>query len=77
MSHQARDQGQVAPLIQVEGLTKLFSHGGRQLEVLRGIDLTVRHGEMLSVVGRSGVGKSTLLHVLGTIDTATTGRIAP
>jgi len=59
----------------VEGLTKLFHHGGRQLPVLRGIDLTIGHGEMVSVVGRSGVGKSTLLHVLGTIDLPTSGRI--
>jgi lipoprotein-releasing system ATP-binding protein len=64
-----------APLVQVQGLTKLFLHGGRRLEVLRGIDLTLGRGEMLSVVGKSGAGKSTLLHVLGTIDNPTSGRI--
>jgi len=62
-------------MIQVSGLTKRFAHGGRMLDVLRGIDLTIGHGEMMSVVGRSGVGKSTLLHVLGTIDRPTSGRI--
>jgi lipoprotein-releasing system ATP-binding protein len=59
----------------VEGLTKVFEHGGRRLEVLRGINLTLGEGEILSVVGKSGAGKSTLLHVLGTIDTPTSGRI--
>ena len=63
------------PLVQVTNLTKRFEHGGRQLQVLRGIDLTIYEGEMLSVVGRSGVGKSTLLHVLGTIDMPSSGRI--
>ena len=63
------------PLVQVQNLTKMFHHGGRDLPVLRGINLTLHEGEMVSVVGRSGVGKSTLLHVLGTIDAPTSGRI--
>ena len=63
------------PLVQVENLSKLFYHGGRQLPVLREIDLSIQHGEMVSVVGKSGVGKSTLLHVLGTIDLPTAGKI--
>jgi lipoprotein-releasing system ATP-binding protein len=63
------------PLVVVEGLTKTFIHGNRQLEVLRGINLTLAEGEMLAVVGMSGVGKSTFLHVLGTIDLPTAGRI--
>jgi lipoprotein-releasing system ATP-binding protein len=59
----------------VRDLTKIFVHGGRRLEVLRGIDLEVRPGERVSVVGASGVGKSTLLHVLGTLDVPTRGQI--
>ena len=59
----------------VRDLTKIFVHGGRRLEVLRGIDLEVRPGERVSVVGASGVGKSTLLHVLGTLDIPTRGQI--
>jgi lipoprotein-releasing system ATP-binding protein len=57
------------------GLRKVFVHGGRLLEVLRGIELAVQPGEMVAVVGASGVGKSTLLHVLGTLDVPTEGTI--
>ncbi|MCC6749601.1 MAG: ABC transporter ATP-binding protein [Deltaproteobacteria bacterium] len=63
------------PLIRVEGLTKTFDHGGRRLEVLRGINLTLATGEMVSVMGQSGAGKSTLLHILGTIDLPTGGAL--
>jgi lipoprotein-releasing system ATP-binding protein len=48
---------------------------GRKIEVLKGIDLRIAKGEMLSVVGASGVGKSTLLHILGTLDRPTSGKI--
>jgi lipoprotein-releasing system ATP-binding protein len=61
--------------LQVERVTKLFQHGGRTLGVLKGIDLELRPGEVVAVVGASGVGKSTLLHILGTLDTPTSGRI--
>jgi lipoprotein-releasing system ATP-binding protein len=61
--------------VSVRGLTKVFEHSGRHIEVLRGLDFDLRPGEMASVVGASGVGKSTLLHVLGTLDTATAGTI--
>jgi lipoprotein-releasing system ATP-binding protein len=47
----------------------------RRIDVLNGVDLDVGAGEMVSVVGASGVGKSTLLHVLGALDTPTTGSI--
>ncbi|MFH2010921.1 MAG: ABC transporter ATP-binding protein [bacterium] len=62
-------------LVEVKELKKDFLHGGRVIPVLRGIDLTIRQGEMVSVVGSSGVGKSTLLHVLGTLDLPTSGSI--
>ena len=64
-----------APLVRVEGLTKEFDHGGRCLTVLNGIDLTIGQGEMLSVVGMSGAGKSTFLHILGALDMPTTGSV--
>jgi lipoprotein-releasing system ATP-binding protein len=61
--------------LQVKAVTKTFVHGGRQLPVLRGIDLELRPGERVSVVGASGVGKSTLLHILGTLDLPSSGEI--
>jgi len=63
-------------LVEVRELKKSFLHGSNLIPVLRGIDLTIRSGEMVSVVGSSGVGKSTLLHVLGTLDLPTSGTIS-
>jgi lipoprotein-releasing system ATP-binding protein len=59
----------------VRGLTKEFLHGGRVISVLRGLDFELRPGEIASVVGASGVGKSTLLQVLGTLDLPSSGSI--
>ena len=63
------------PLIVVEDLKKTFVHMGRQLDVLRGIDMTIDAGEVVAIVGPSGAGKSTLLHCIGTLDLPTSGRI--
>ena len=63
------------PLVVVENLRKSFLHMGRELHVLRGIDLTINQGEVLSIVGASGAGKSTLLHCIGTLDLPTSGKI--
>src|SRR5437879_1017160 len=61
--------------VEIRGLRKSFEHGGTIIEVLRGIDLELRPGEMVAVVGASGVGKSTFLQVLGTLDLPTGGPI--
>jgi lipoprotein-releasing system ATP-binding protein len=63
------------PLVEVRGVEKRFFHEGRELRVLKPIDLTIERGEMLSIVGPSGAGKSTLLHLLGTLDLPTRGQI--
>ncbi len=61
------------PLIKTRGLKKSFYTPAGDLEVLRGIDLEIAEGEMAAIVGASGVGKSTLLHILGTLDKPTEG----
>jgi len=65
----------VKELIQVQQLFKSFGNGAKKVEVLRGIDLTFFQGEMAAIVGASGVGKTTLLHILGTIDRPTAGKV--
>jgi lipoprotein-releasing system ATP-binding protein len=61
--------------IQIQGLVKTFLTNGRQVEVLRGVDLDICRGETLAVVGASGAGKSTLLHILGTLERPTGGQV--
>jgi len=64
------------PFLEASGLVKSYAVGGRSLVVLRDLELTVAAGEMVAIVGASGVGKSTLLHILGGLDHADQGRIA-
>ena len=61
--------------IELRGLVKTFRHNSIQVEVLTGVDLDIRQGETLAVVGASGVGKSTLLHILGTLERPSTGKV--
>jgi lipoprotein-releasing system ATP-binding protein len=62
-------------LVQVSGLTKSYPTAAGPLEVLHALDLAVAKGEMLAIVGASGVGKSTLLHVLGGLDAFDAGTV--
>ena len=61
--------------VEARGLDKAFGTGAGRLAVLRGLDLEVRQGEMVAITGASGVGKTTLLHVLGTLDRPDAGSL--
>jgi lipoprotein-releasing system ATP-binding protein len=61
--------------VTVRGLVKSYEAPAGRLDVLRGLDLAIGRGEMLAIVGASGVGKSTLLHVLGGLDSLDAGSV--
>lgn len=62
-------------VLRAEGIRKVFRSGEAELEVLRCVDLELRRGELLAITGASGVGKSTLLHILGALDRPTSGTL--
>ena len=62
-------------LLSVRDLYKSFTEGEKEISILRGLNLELHGGERLAVVGESGVGKSTLLHLIGTLDRPTKGEI--
>lgn len=63
------------PILRARGITKSFPIGDRRLEVLHGVDIEVGRSESVALIGTSGAGKSTLLHVLGLLDSPTTGTV--
>src|SRR5918912_804115 len=63
------------PFVSVERLNKYYLVGTQRIHVLRDLELSVERGEMVAVVGASGVGKSTLLHALGGLDRVDSGSI--
>lgn len=72
MSEEATASG---PLLDVRGVSKTYVTGPEELNVLRDVNLTLGAGEVLAIVGPSGVGKSTLLHILGALDRPDTGSV--
>ena len=62
-------------VLQAHGLTKRFAEGKLDVTVLKGVDLQVHAGETLAIVGASGSGKSTMLHLLGGLDAPTSGSV--
>ena len=63
------------PLVELRGVTKAYREGDAERVVLRGVDATIRRGELCVLIGRSGSGKSTLLNLIGGIDVPTAGEI--
>lgn len=66
---------QTPPAVRVSGLTKRYDSGETSVEALKGVDLTIESGEFIAVMGPSGSGKSTLMHILGALETATSGSV--
>jgi len=63
------------PLLVAQELEREYHMGPEAVRVLRGVSLSVNPGESVAIIGASGVGKSTLLHLLGTLDRPTAGRV--
>ncbi len=64
------------PAIEIRGLTKVFGSGETEVRALDGVDLRIERGEMVAIMGPSGSGKSTLLHLLGALESPSSGTIA-
>lgn len=71
----APQPGTGSVLIEARGIVKNFLDAGREVQVLRNLDLTIYAGEEIAIVGQSGTGKSTLLYVLGSMETPTAGKV--
>src|SRR5580700_1569869 len=63
------------PIIEVRGLTKTYQIGEVAVHALRGVDLEIRKGEFVAIIGASGSGKSTLFHILGGLTPMTSGTV--
>ena len=62
-------------MLELDNIQKSFTHNGNRIDVLRGIELTVNPGDTLALLGASGVGKSTLLNIMGTLEPPTSGTV--
>jgi len=65
----------MSDILITKNLCKTYENGPQQVEVIKGIDLRLKRGEVVVVIGPSGVGKSTLLHLIGGLDKPTSGEV--
>jgi len=66
---------ETGPLLEARSIHKAYLDGNRQIEVLKGVELAIEPKRILAIIGASGVGKSTLLHILGLLDRPTSGQL--
>ena len=62
-------------MLELKNIHKSYKHNGNTIDVLRGIDITVNQGDSLAVIGASGVGKSTLLNIMGALEHPSSGQV--
>jgi putative ABC transport system ATP-binding protein len=67
------DQSRATPLIEFRGVTKVFGEGDAAVHALAGVDMTIRRGEFVAIMGPSGSGKSTAMNIVGGLDMPTDG----
>ena len=75
MNREDRGADSGSPMLSVENVSKSFVHHGKVIQVLRGISMAVHPGHSVAVMGASGVGKSTLLNIMGSLDPPTEGHV--
>ena len=75
MKREPKERESGAPVFEIEGLMKVYGEGTAAVHALRGIDLTIREGELVVLLGPSGSGKTTLLNVVGGLDRPTAGTV--
>lgn len=66
---------QPSPLVALQGVSKVFEETGTRIELFRDLDFSISAGDFTAIMGASGVGKSTLLHILGLLDRPTAGKV--
>jgi lipoprotein-releasing system ATP-binding protein len=69
------DTTPISPILQLEGVTRSFRQGEKEIVVLTGVDAVLWPGQAVALVGPSGAGKSTLLHITGLLESPTSGRV--